>query len=102
MTIKTVINLYMKLTCFCLFFFLIAEVVRAQKPRTQFNGFGHTEYFMESTKNHSYSYFSLGEHDFFVTSNIPDKISFLGEFVFRFSDKSVSGFLPSIERSFVK
>lgn len=89
--------------CFLfLFLLLINASAWSQKPRTQFNGFGHTEYFLESTKDHSYSYFSIGEHDFFVTSNITDRISFLGEFVIRFNDKSATGFFPSIERSFAK
>jgi hypothetical protein len=87
---------------YTLFFVSILQAGWAQKPRTQFNGFGHTEYFMESTKDHSYSYFTIGEHDFFVTSSLTDKISFLGEFVIRFNDKSATGFFPSIERSFIR
>lgn len=84
------------------FFFLIMFLAaEAQKPNTQFNGFGHVEYAMDYT-DHLDSYFILGEHDFFITSRINDKISFLGEYVIRFNSGSATTFLPSIERSFVK
>jgi CRISPR/Cas system CMR-associated protein Cmr5 small subunit len=72
-----------------------------QKPVTQFNGFGHLEYTLDYL-DHADQYFSIGEHDFFVTSKINDKISFLGEYVIRFNGNSATSFLPSIERSLVK
>ncbi len=80
---------------------LCFSALRAQRPNTQFNGFGHVEYSMDYT-DHLDSYFILGEHDFFVTSRLTDKISFLGEYVIRFNSGSNTTFLPSIERSFVK
>jgi hypothetical protein len=75
--------------------------LKAQEKSTRFNGFGHSEYTLVN-KDSIDSYFSLGEHDFFVTSNLSKRISFLGEYVFRFNTKSATSFLPSIERSFVK
>ncbi|MEY4114161.1 MAG: hypothetical protein RLZ76_854 [Bacteroidota bacterium] len=77
------------------------NVVHAQKPVTQFNGFGHLEYTMDYS-DHADQFFSIGEHDFFVSSKLNDKISFLGEYVVRFNGNSATSFLPSIERSFVK
>jgi hypothetical protein len=68
---------------------------------TQFKGFGHLEYVFDAGQS-KHSYFSLGEHDFFVTSQFNKKISFLGEYVVRFNGSSATTFLPSIERSFVK
>ena len=89
-------------------FFFIAVLISllplgafGQKPQTQFNGFGHVEFATDYT-DHLDTYFILGEHDFFVTSKLNDKISFLGEYVIRFNSGSGTTFLPSIERSFVK
>jgi len=75
--------------------------LKSQDRLTRFNGFGHTEYSLVK-KDSIDSYFSIGEHDFFVTSNLTKRISFLGEFVFRFNSNSATTFLPSIERSFVR
>ncbi|MFN5326210.1 MAG: hypothetical protein ACK5AB_07795 [Bacteroidota bacterium] len=80
---------------------LLLNTVVAQKPITQFNGFGHLEYSMDYT-DHGDQYFSIGEHDFFITSKLNNKISFLGEYVVRFNGNSATSFLPSIERSFLK
>lgn len=73
----------------------------AQKPVTQFNGFGHLEYSLDYL-DHADSYFSVGEHDFFISSKLKEKISFLGEYVIRFNGNSATSYLPSIERTFVK
>lgn len=75
--------------------------LRAQKPVTQFNGYGYLEYELDFSGGPS-SYFFLGEHSFFVNSKLNDKISFLGEYVVRFNGASATSFLPSIERSLVK
>lgn len=69
-----------------------------QKPVTQVNGFGHLQ-FTYSKDQAAATYFSIGEHDLFVTSKIKNNISFLGEYVFRFSGNN---YIPSIERSLVK
>jgi hypothetical protein len=72
----------------------------AQLKHTQFNGFGHVEYSL-THKDSANSYFTLGEHDFFITSNLSNRISFLGEYVIRY-EPATSFFRPSIERSFVR
>jgi hypothetical protein len=87
----------------CLLSFSIGMLCSAfslfgQKPITQINGFGHFQ-FTYSKDQAAASYFSIGEHDLFVTSKIKNNISFLGEYVFRFSG---TNYLPSIERSLVK
>lgn len=85
--------------------FLIIAVCRvaAQKPKTQFNGYGHIEHQTDLAHEHDgLSNFLVGEQDFFVTSALNDKISFLGEYVIRYNSKSATSFLPSIERSLVK
>lgn len=86
---------------FFLLLLLTAQFVQAQKPTTQFNGYGFLEYELDFSGGPS-SYFYLGEHDFFVNSKLNDKISFLGEYVIRFNGSSATSFLPSIERSLVK
>lgn len=86
-----------------LFFTLIFNVsVYAQNGKTQFNGFGHIEFHLDKDENGNTASFVLGEHDFFITSTITDKISFLGEYVIRFNKNSPTNYLPSIERSLVK
>jgi hypothetical protein len=84
------------LFCVCHF-----KNVSAQKPVTQFNGFGHLEYalMLEPEQNSS---FSIGEHDFFVTSKLSNRISFLGEFVIRYNNNSPTKFVASIERSLIR
>jgi len=74
----------------------------AQISETKFNGFGHVEFLADKTKDKTNGSFSIGEHDFFVTSKLSNKVSFLGEYVVRYNSNSATGFLPSIERSFVK
>ena len=82
-------------------FFCFTLHLHAQNKQTQFNGFGHIENSL-MVNDSIESFFSIGEHDFFVTSNISKRISFLGEFVIRFNSASSTNFLPSIERAFVK
>jgi hypothetical protein len=84
-----------------LLFFSISLLGQEFSKSTQFKGFGHLEYMFDEGKS-QHSYFSLGEHDFFVTSQFNKKVSFLGEYVIRFNSNSATNFLPSIERSFVK
>jgi hypothetical protein len=74
---------------------------QSEAERTKFKGFGHQEYSVVR-KDSVDSYFSIGEHDFFITGILSPKISFLGEFVVRYNAASSTGFLPSIERSFIK
>lgn len=46
--------------------------------------------------------FALGEQDLFITSELNDRISFLGESVFKFSPSSATAFNVSIERVVLK
>jgi hypothetical protein len=85
----------------CLTLHCLTSDIIAQNIQVKFNGFGHVEHSLivrDSTEN----YFSLGEHDFFVTSNLNKRISFLGEFTIRYNSNVASNFLPSIERAFIK
>ena len=46
--------------------------------------------------------FSLGEQDLFITSELSDRFSFLGESVFRFTNTTPTKFSVSIERIVIK
>src|SRR3954469_17778581 len=46
--------------------------------------------------------FGFGEQDLFITSELNDRISFLGESVFKFSPTSPTSFDVSIERIVIK
>jgi hypothetical protein len=88
---------------FLLLSFLMSnhQVSLSQKIETQFNGFGHLEFVLDKS-DQTNAYFTIGEHDFFVNSQLRKRISFLGEYVIRFNGKSATSFLPSIERSLLK
>jgi hypothetical protein len=77
------------------------STAQGQMERTRFNGFGHIELTGTSGDDPS-AYFSIGEHDFFVTSTLSERITFLGEYVIRPNGSSATNFLPSIERSLVR
>jgi hypothetical protein len=79
----------------------IHQQARGQYPKTDFKGFGHLEY-AATPVDKKYSYFSIGEHDLFVTSQLAPRISFLGEYIVRYSNGSPTNFAASIERSLVK
>lgn len=84
-----------------LFLTILTVNVNGQKIETQFNGFGHLEFHFDYS-DAANAYFAIGEHDFFVNSQLTKRISFLGEYVIRFNGKSATSFLPSIERSLLK
>src|SRR5436190_19500345 len=46
--------------------------------------------------------FALGEQDLFITSELSDRFSFLGESVFRFTNTTPTKFSVSIERIVIK
>lgn len=73
----------------------------SQVPQIKFNAYGHQEYTLEAVDDPK-SYFSVGEHAFFLTTNITDRIYYLGEYVVRPNSSSSTGYLPSIERSLVR
>jgi len=77
-------------------------------PTVNFKYFGHLQADAEYSHNHQTGqiqraiYASLGEQDFFVTSQLSNRISFLGETVVRPDIKSSSTFIPSVERAQLK
>jgi hypothetical protein len=85
---------------FCLL--SIPLLSKAQIRQTQLYGFGHLEFTLDRDSEGRHASFSMGEHDFFVSSSLSDKISFIGEYVIKFNGKSATNYLPSIERSFLK
>jgi len=77
--------------------------ISAQQRNTQLKVYGHFQYaFDDLSGNAPDSYFTLGEQDFFLTSNLSEKISFLGETVVRYDNLTTSKFTPSIERAQLK
>lgn len=55
-----------------------------------------------ATNQNNKSYFSLGEQDLFITSELSDRLNFLGESVFKYSNESPTLFDVSIERVVLK
>ena len=72
-----------------------------QERQIQVNGYGHQEYSVLDGAERD-AFFSIGEHSLFVTGKASDRLSFLGEYVVRFTGTSSTGFLPSIERSLIR
>ena len=65
--------------------------------QTTFRMFGHLEALAEQDGDAHFSGFSVGEHDFFVTSELTDRISFLSETTI-WPQGGQGGFGASIER----
>lgn len=78
-------------------FLVINEALFAQKTRLQvfMNIDNHTEFENGNTTN----FFDLGEQDFFITSKITDRFSFIGETVIK---PNSNEFIGSIERALIK
>ena len=70
----------------------------AQVHNTQIRGFVD----VNTTYQQNKSAFVLGEQDLFITSDLSDRISFLGESVFKYSGISPTLFDVSIERIILK
>lgn len=70
----------------------------AQITNTEIRGFAE---FLGSCEKEKVN-FALGEQDLFITSELHDKISFLGESVFKYSSSSPTFFDVSIERIVIK
>lgn len=64
--------------------------------------YGHIQYNLDKFDQDKNSYFSLGEQDFFVTAQLTDRISFLGETVVKYDAATSAKFAPSIERAQMK
>jgi hypothetical protein len=85
--------------------FLLASIpfIHAQQRNTQLKIYGHLQYNYDKVGDENAdSYFSLGEQDFFVTSNLSDRVSFLGETVVKYDNSTASKFAPSVERAQLK
>jgi hypothetical protein len=84
--------------CCLLASILVFMSTNANGQDTQIRGFVD---FVTSYRNDQVN-FSLGEQDLFITSDISDRVSFLGETVFKFSKDSPTKFDVSIERIILK
>ena len=89
------------------FLFVVLTLnLKAQRIRSVINGYGHMNYNLTTDLNSSNdptkSYFELGEHDLFVNSYFKERISFLGEFVVRYTKGTPTNFSASIERARLK
>ena len=69
---------------------------------TQLKIYGHIGCDFDNIGKSNDSYFSIGEQDFFVTSDISKTVSFLGETVVKYSPTSSTKYSPSIERASIK
>jgi hypothetical protein len=77
---------------------LLGIVQQARAQRTQIRGFVDVvSYYQKGKLN-----FGLGEQDLFITSEITQRLSFLGETVFKYSLDSPTSFDISIERIILK
>ena len=79
------------LGCVCLSF-------KSFSQRTEIRGFMDLSTFLQDDKVS----FGLGEQDLFITSELSDRFSFLGESVFKFTPNTPTTFSVSIERAIVK
>ncbi|SFQ38058.1 hypothetical protein [Hymenobacter arizonensis] len=77
---------------------LVGVIPRASAQRTHIRGFVDALTYYENGKVN----FGLGEQDLFITSEITERLSFLGETVFRFSLASPTNFNISVERIILK
>ncbi|MFM8349191.1 MAG: hypothetical protein ACKORJ_04265 [Bacteroidota bacterium] len=79
-------------------------VAGAQDPAKKINVniYGATDYTINKTNGKTNAFFTLGEQDFFVTSRLSDRVSFLGETVVRPDSKTGTTFGASVERAQIK
>jgi len=77
---------------------IIQNLAKAQVHNTQIRGFVDVIAAYQQEK----SSFILGEQDLFITSDLSDRLSFLGESVFKYSAPSPTLFDVSIERIVLK
>lgn len=83
---------------FVVFLSLTLTCIKAFSQETQIRGFVDVQSNYDGKKTG----FSFGEQDLFITSKLNDRISFLGESVFKFSPASPTSFDVSIERIVLK
>ncbi|MBM3427931.1 MAG: hypothetical protein FJX95_04045 [Bacteroidetes bacterium] len=85
-----------------IFFSLISIELFSQNSKVQFQLFGHIQYNLDKVNTEKNSYFSIGEQDMFVTAQLHERISFLGETVVKYDAATSAKFAPSIERAQMK
>lgn len=87
-------NIYFTLIILILCFF------KATAQETTIKGFAdfNTAYSIDDER----LYFALGEQDLFITSELSDRVNFLGETVFKFNAHSGTTFNISVERVIIK
>ncbi|WP_324673522.1 hypothetical protein [Hymenobacter sp. GOD-10R] len=76
----------------------LCSTQRSVAQRTQIKGFADASAYYQKGK----ASFALGEQDLFITSEITERLSFLGETVFKYSLDSPTDFDISIERIILK
>ncbi len=81
-----------------LFLLSILLYKNGQAQNTQIRGFADAETNLQQNKVS----FGLGEQDLFITSELNDRFSFLGESVFKFTPQSPTTFSVSVERIVLK
>lgn len=86
------------LTVWLLLGLLLGTAPRARAQRTQIKGFVDALAYYQNGRVS----FGLGEQDLFITSEITERLSFLGETVFKFSPDSPTDFNISVERIILK
>jgi hypothetical protein len=79
------------------FICMLAGPLFVHAQNTQIRGFVD----VNSSYSKEGSTFSLGEQDLFITSSINDRISFLGETIFKYSATSSTLFAASVERMII-
>ena len=82
------------------FSFILFFGMLAQAQDTQIRGF--VDFGSNYDAQNEQANFTLGEQDLFITSDISDRVSFLGETVFKYSKDSPTRFDISIERIILK
>ncbi|MEO8150110.1 MAG: hypothetical protein ABI723_20905 [Bacteroidia bacterium] len=80
------------------FFMLLLFAAKLEAQSTQIRGFAEALAGYQQDKLS----FGLGEQDLFITSELSDKVSFLGESVFKYTGNSPTYFDVSIERIVIK
>ncbi|MDB5241687.1 MAG: hypothetical protein JWP57_2312, partial [Spirosoma sp.] len=80
------------------FALILCSIHQTAAQRTQIRGFVDALTYYQNDKLN----FSFGEQDLFITSEINERLSFLGETVFKYSPNSPTLFDISIERVILK
>ena len=88
-----------KFRLLCLFFIAgwLVFSHRAIAQDTQIRGFANVDFYLQDEQLN----FGFGEWDLFITSDLNDKFSFLGETVFKYSPSSSTHFSVGVERLIV-